>query len=236
MVLYRELYRFTWNGLWQVRFSLCLVTGGTSSVNTPGCDGCLQDSCPSSVLSSSQICRTRMRCMLYSWSQSFVTSSWLSMPSPNSLLPTTSRPSIQTTIRQSSVPLGSVTECPFQAIPDVPETTLICDADVIPEKRVNVLSRMTFSWISPLLRQGYRQPLEFDDVWLLDKHDRAQTLSSTFQKHWKKECQLGQGRGQRKWEKPSLFRALRRSVGHLFLQVPHYSLLSHHLDVLRPFH
>lgn len=89
----------------------------------------------------------------------------------------------------------------------------------MPERRVNVFSRYLVSWMSPILKVGYKRALEFEDIWALDYPDRSQTLSARFHKHWRFERQLGEGRDPRKWQKPSLFRALRRTVGVHFLRV-----------------
>ncbi|KAK3022445.1 hypothetical protein RJ639_047582 [Escallonia herrerae] len=48
---------------------------------------------------------------------------------------------------------------------------------VCPERHVNILARITFAWINPLMRLGYKRPLTEKDVWKLDTWDRTETLN-----------------------------------------------------------
>ena len=34
-----------------------------------------------------------------------------------------------------------------------------------PEANANIFGRLTFSWMTPLMRLGYREPLIMDDLW-----------------------------------------------------------------------
>lgn len=34
-----------------------------------------------------------------------------------------------------------------------------------PEPNTNIFGRLTFSWMTPLMRLGYREPLTADDLW-----------------------------------------------------------------------
>ncbi|KAL3319445.1 Multidrug resistance-associated protein 1, partial [Cichlidogyrus casuarinus] len=44
-----------------------------------------------------------------------------------------------------------------------------------PEKYVSFPSRMTFSWLLPLVYHGFRKPLKFEDLWCLDDENQAST-------------------------------------------------------------
>jgi hypothetical protein len=56
----------------------------------------------------------------------------------------------------------------LQPLPQV----LQADADVCPEWRAGVWSRLTFGWLSPLIKRGYKAPLTEADLWSLPATDR----------------------------------------------------------------
>ncbi|KAK6917100.1 ABC transporter-like, ATP-binding domain [Dillenia turbinata] len=78
---------------------------------------------------------------------------------------------------------------------------------ICPERHVNIVSKIFFSWMSPLLLQGYKRPITEKDVWKLDIWDRTETLNDRFQKCWAEESER---------PKPWLLRALSRSLGGRF--------------------
>ncbi|KAL2611008.1 hypothetical protein R1flu_022700 [Riccia fluitans] len=78
---------------------------------------------------------------------------------------------------------------------------------VCPEKHVNIISQLLFSWMNPLMQQGFKRPITDKDVWELDDWDRTETLYTEFKKAWEKE---------RMKENPWLLRALNSSLGFRF--------------------
>lgn len=88
------------------------------------------------------------------------------------------------------------------AYEELPEAEQIC-----PERHANIFSKITFSWMNPLMQRGYKRPLTDKDVWELDTWDRTETLNNSFQKSWAEESQR---------PKPWLLRALNRSLGGRF--------------------
>lgn len=42
-----------------------------------------------------------------------------------------------------------------------------------PEWGAGVVSSLTFSWLSPLIRKGYKAPLQDKDIWTLPPTDRS---------------------------------------------------------------
>ncbi|KAK8469192.1 hypothetical protein PHAVU_005G015500 [Phaseolus vulgaris] len=93
-------------------------------------------------------------------------------------------------------------------LPDHGEYEPRCGEDqVCPERQANVFSRISFGWITPLMKQGYRKPVTEKDVWKLDKWDEAETLTEKFQNCWKSEFQSSN---------PCLLRALNSSLGKRF--------------------
>ncbi|KAI9096017.1 hypothetical protein K1719_026164 [Acacia pycnantha] len=81
------------------------------------------------------------------------------------------------------------------------------EQEVCPERYVNVFSRLSFGWMTPLMGQGYRKPITENDVWKLDTWDQTDTLFEKFRKCWMLECQRS---------KPWLLRALNNSLGKRF--------------------
>ncbi|CAL5201249.1 unnamed protein product [Lathyrus oleraceus] len=93
-------------------------------------------------------------------------------------------------------------------VPDNGEYEPLCgDDQVCPEMRASFLSRLSFGWITPLMKQGYRKPITEKDVWKLDKWDETETLNEKFQRCWMSEFQSSN---------PWLLRALNSSLGKRF--------------------
>ncbi|VAH10249.1 unnamed protein product [Triticum turgidum subsp. durum] len=78
---------------------------------------------------------------------------------------------------------------------------------ICPERHANIFSWIFFSWVTPLMQQGYRRPITDNDIWKLDNWDETETLYSRFQKCWNDELQK---------PKPWLLRALHSSLGGRF--------------------
>uniref|UniRef100_A0A7N0T3Q1 ABC-type xenobiotic transporter n=1 Tax=Kalanchoe fedtschenkoi TaxID=63787 RepID=A0A7N0T3Q1_KALFE len=79
--------------------------------------------------------------------------------------------------------------------------------EICPERHVNIISRIFFGWMTPLMQRGYQRPITEKDVWKLDTWDQTETLIHKFQKCWSKESQK---------PKPWLLRALNSSLGRRF--------------------
>ncbi|THU71177.1 hypothetical protein C4D60_Mb08t32790 [Musa balbisiana] len=78
---------------------------------------------------------------------------------------------------------------------------------ICPEREVNMFSKIFFSWMTPLMQQGFKRPITEKDVWKLDSWDQTETLNSRFQQCWAEESRK---------PKPWLLRALHRSLGGRF--------------------
>ncbi|KAJ3300226.1 Multidrug resistance-associated protein 1 [Borealophlyctis nickersoniae] len=85
--------------------------------------------------------------------------------------------------------------------------TLDEDLNGSPEETANIFSRLSFYWMEPLMRLGYRKHLEMDDLWNLKKQDRSSYTGARFQRMWDQEVTR---------KKPSLLRAVARSYGLVF--------------------
>eukprot|EP01113_Clastostelium_recurvatum_P036806 TRINITY_DN5307_c0_g1_i21.p1 TRINITY_DN5307_c0_g1~~TRINITY_DN5307_c0_g1_i21.p1 ORF type:complete len:905 (+),score=158.24 TRINITY_DN5307_c0_g1_i21:503-3217(+) len=75
-----------------------------------------------------------------------------------------------------------------------------------PYIHANILSRLTFNYMTPLIKYGYKQPLEHDDLHQLLDSNKAEIVSERFEKAWKDELKT---RG----ESASILRAFHHSFG-----------------------
>uniref|UniRef100_A0A8C0H8B4 Multidrug resistance-associated protein 1 n=1 Tax=Chelonoidis abingdonii TaxID=106734 RepID=A0A8C0H8B4_CHEAB len=62
------------------------------------------------------------------------------------------------------------------------------DSNPCPESSASFLSKITFWWITGLMIQGYRRPLEAKDLWSLNKDDTSGEVVQGLAKYWEKEC------------------------------------------------
>nr|XP_028561207.1 multidrug resistance-associated protein 1-like isoform X1 [Podarcis muralis] len=63
----------------------------------------------------------------------------------------------------------------------------IHDPNPCPESSASFLSRITFWWITGLMVQGYRQPLEAKHLWSLNKEDTSEEVVPDMVQNWAKE-------------------------------------------------
>ncbi|NXY52739.1 MRP1 protein, partial [Callaeas wilsoni] len=61
------------------------------------------------------------------------------------------------------------------------------DPNPCPEFSASFLSRITFWWITGLMIQGYRTPLEAKDLWSLNKEDKSEEIVPDLARNWAKE-------------------------------------------------
>jgi hypothetical protein len=53
-----------------------------------------------------------------------------------------------------------------------------------PEHDANIFSRITFHWMDPLMKLGYKKVLNMSDLWNLKLEDKAEYNSEKFQEAW----------------------------------------------------
>lgn len=94
-----------------------------------------------------------------------------------------------------------------EQIEDIEYEELPGGEQICPERHVNILSKILFSWMNPLMKLGYRRPLTEKDIWKLDTWDQTETLISKFQSCWVEESRK---------PKPWILRPLNRSLGGRF--------------------
>ncbi|CUS10944.1 unnamed protein product [Tuber aestivum] len=73
-----------------------------------------------------------------------------------------------------------------------------------PSETANVFSRLTFEWMTVMMKQGYHKFLTEEDLWNLRKIDTTRATGDQFTEAWEKELQK---------EKPSIWIALLRAFG-----------------------
>ncbi|CAG2115599.1 unnamed protein product, partial [Medioppia subpectinata] len=64
-------------------------------------------------------------------------------------------------------------------------TTVADRENSSPENQSSFLSRLTFSWFTPMIMNGYRKPLTTEDMWSLSTQNRTNVFIKQFNKHWK---------------------------------------------------
>lgn len=69
-----------------------------------------------------------------------------------------------------------------------------------PEAGANLWGRFTFSWLSPLMKLGYKRPLMLEDIFELAKADQVQTVSRDFDRHWKAQLAKRVLEGSPRWK------------------------------------
>ncbi|KAF2196793.1 multidrug resistance-associated protein 1 [Delitschia confertaspora ATCC 74209] len=63
------------------------------------------------------------------------------------------------------------------------------DGDECPFEYANVFSVLTFSWMTPLMKHGYKTFLTQDDLWNLRKRDTTKATALAFEKAWHDELE-----------------------------------------------
>ena len=79
-----------------------------------------------------------------------------------------------------------------------------------PEESANFFSRISFSWLSPLISRGYRNEIEFDDLWPLADQFTAEKTGDCLYANWVNQKKQNP-------DNPSLLKALSDTVGKYFL-------------------
>ncbi|KAI5365489.1 putative AAA+ ATPase domain, ABC transporter type 1, transmembrane domain-containing protein [Septoria linicola] len=100
------------------------------------------------------------------------------------------------------------------------------DEDECPLEYANLFSKLTFSWMTPMMKYGYKEYLTQDDLWNLRKTDTTRATANTFDEEW--EYQLENKK------KPSLWMAMISSFGGPYLMGAMIKTLSDCLAFVQP--
>lgn len=88
-----------------------------------------------------------------------------------------------------------------------------------PRLRANIFSRLTFSWMTPMMKAGYKKFLTEEDLWALPPDDTAEALGNKLERAWerrKRALQSKQTVGDEKAPRPNLAAALNSAYGGPF--------------------
>ncbi|KAH7166579.1 P-loop containing nucleoside triphosphate hydrolase protein [Dactylonectria macrodidyma] len=64
----------------------------------------------------------------------------------------------------------------------------------LPESTANLLSILTFNWLSPVLRTGYTRPLQFDDLYDMPSNRLAEDHADRLEKSWSARLEKNKSR------------------------------------------
>lgn len=83
------------------------------------------------------------------------------------------------------------------------------DEDECPYEYADIFSVLTFSWMTPLMKHGYKTFLTQDDLWNLRKRDSTRATADRFQTAWNYELEK---------KSPSLWLAMFRAFGNPYFR------------------
>ncbi|KAF2115068.1 multidrug resistance-associated protein 1 [Lophiotrema nucula] len=99
------------------------------------------------------------------------------------------------------------------------------DDDECPYEYANIFSVLTFSWMTPMMKKGYKTFLTQDDLWNLRPRDNTRSTSAIFEHSWGYELEK---------KHPSLWIALFRSFGGPYFRGAVIKTLSDTLNFVQP--
>lgn len=102
----------------------------------------------------------------------------------------------------------------------------LVEEEECPAEYATVFSRLTFSWMTPLMKFGYSNYLTEDDLWALQKTDTSRATGEAFQRAWEYELE------HRK--KPSMWLALFHAYGGPYALAAIFKLLNDVSQFLQP--
>ncbi|PBK75557.1 ABC protein [Armillaria solidipes] len=73
-----------------------------------------------------------------------------------------------------------------------PARTSLSDAPVIPLEDASLLSKLTYSWITPMMVLGYRRTLQAPDLWRLHSSQESKFLSERLDAAWERRVRRAQ--------------------------------------------
>ncbi|TVY35751.1 Metal resistance protein [Lachnellula occidentalis] len=100
------------------------------------------------------------------------------------------------------------------------------DEDECPIEYATVFSILTFSWMTPMMRYGYKKFLTEDDLWNLAKRDTTKNTGEAFAKAWEHELEHTRG--------PSLWMAIFRAFSGPYVRGSLFKIVSDSLAFIQP--
>ncbi|KAI9023065.1 multi drug resistance-associated protein MRP [Phycomyces nitens] len=99
------------------------------------------------------------------------------------------------------------------------------DEHECPELNSSIFGRLTFDWMTPLMRLGYQKPLVMDDLWDLKHDDQSEVIGKKFQANWDVEM---------KKKNPSLLRVIVKTLGGPFFLAALFKIIQDILQFTQP--
>jgi ATP-binding cassette subfamily C (CFTR/MRP) protein 1 len=99
------------------------------------------------------------------------------------------------------------------------------DEDECPYEYADIFSVLTFSWMTPMMKFGYKNFLTQDDLWNLRSRDTTRATGGDLRDNWGHEL---------KKKKPSLWRALFKSYGGPYFRAAIIKSFSDILNFMQP--
>ncbi|ORY80748.1 P-loop containing nucleoside triphosphate hydrolase protein, partial [Leucosporidium creatinivorum] len=106
-----------------------------------------------------------------------------------------------------------------------------------PRLRANIFSRLTFSWLTPMMKAGYTKYLTEEDLWALPPDDTAHALGHRLEEAWNKRKKALPKKEVKEGEKaprPNLTGALTAAYGGPFFMAALFKLLQDTLAFVQP--
>lgn len=100
------------------------------------------------------------------------------------------------------------------------------DDDECPIEYATVFSILTFGWMTPLMRYGYKEYLTEDDLWNLAKRDTTKSAGDAFQDAWGHELEYKKS--------PSLWMAIFRGFSGPYFRGALFKVVSDTLQFIQP--
>lgn len=94
------------------------------------------------------------------------------------------------------------------------------NAETIPLSTASWLSQISYQWIQPIIKTGYRRPLEQSDLWKLDSSRQAHNLADTLLFHFNKSAQACEEWNSTTSHNPQYFGPLDRAKLSLRSRIP----------------
>ncbi|KAL7913363.1 P-loop containing nucleoside triphosphate hydrolase protein [Trichoderma velutinum] len=93
----------------------------------------------------------------------------------------------------------------------------ILEEEECPEEYATVFSKLTFSWMTPMMRRGYKAFLTENDLWGLTRADQTKKTGEELEEAWKHEL-------KRRPNSPSLWLALFRAYGGPYITAAFFKI------------
>jgi ATP-binding cassette, subfamily C (CFTR/MRP), member 1 len=106
------------------------------------------------------------------------------------------------------------------------EYEALVDEEECPVEYATVFSVLTFEWMTPLMRHGYKQYLTEDDLWSLAKKDQTKNTGKAFDDSWQHEVKHRKN--------PSIWVAMIRAYGGPYAFAAVFKVFSDVSQFLQP--